>query len=145
MYKQRLKEYIEKDVIYQDYKKQKEFESSDFDNFCILHCEDIEEALFDLEQLRKENKELQEKYNIRSKAYNNILLENASLHNKIDKLTNNLENSINSINAKLGYKEIRVENGRIANLINDYRIVRLKAIRMKCKELLEILKGDVNE
>ena len=60
MYKQRLKEYIEKDVIYQAYKEQKEFESSDFDNFCILHCEDIEEALFDLEQLQQENKEQEE-------------------------------------------------------------------------------------
>lgn len=63
MYRQRLKEYIEEDVIYQAYKEQKEFESSDFDNFCILHCEDIEEALFDLEQLRKENQELQTKIN----------------------------------------------------------------------------------
>lgn len=64
MYKQRLEEYIEKDKIYQAYKKQKEFETSDFDNFCILHCEDIEEALFDLEQLRKENKKLQNKIHI---------------------------------------------------------------------------------
>lgn len=65
------------------------------------------------------------------------------LNNKIDKLTNNLENSINSINAKLGDKEIRVENGKIVNPINDYRTVRLKAIRMKCKELQEILKDSV--
>ena len=64
MYKQRLEEYIEKDKIYQAYKKQKEFETSDFDNFCFLHCEDIEEALFDLEQLRKENKKLQNKIHI---------------------------------------------------------------------------------
>ena len=64
MYRQRLKEYIEEDVIYQVYKEQKEFESSDFDNFGILHCEDIEEALFDLEQLRKENKKLQNKIHI---------------------------------------------------------------------------------
>ena len=60
MYKQRLEEYIEKDKIYQAYKKQKEIETSDFDNFCILHCEDIEEALFDLEQLKKENNQLKE-------------------------------------------------------------------------------------
>ena len=60
MYKQRLEEYIEKDKIYQAYKKQKEIETSDFDNFCILHCEDIEKVLFDLEQLKKENNQLKE-------------------------------------------------------------------------------------
>ena len=51
MYKQRLEEYIEKDKIYQAYKKQKEFETSDFDNFCILHCEDIEDLLKEVEEL----------------------------------------------------------------------------------------------
>lgn len=39
------------------------------------------------EGMEQENKELQEKYNIRSKAYNNILLENADLHNKIDEIS----------------------------------------------------------
>lgn len=88
MYKQRLKEYIEKDVIYQDYKKQKEFESSDFDNFCILHCEDIEEALFDLEQLRKENKEL---------------------HNKIDKVIKIMEDyTLFSLSAEKVMKIINI-------------------------------------
>ena len=76
-------------------------------------------------------------YEIHNKVFNEI----EELHNKIDKLTNNLENSINNINVKLGDKEIRVENGKIVNPINDYRTVRLKAIRMKCKELQEILKG----
>lgn len=56
------------------------------------------------------------------------------------KLNNNLINSIKSITNKLLNKEVRVENGRVINPINDYRIVRLKGIRTKCKELLDILK-----
>ena len=40
-----------------------------------------------LENLKKENQQLKEKYNIRSKAYNNILLENASLHNVLDEIS----------------------------------------------------------
>lgn len=64
---------------------------------------------------------------------------------KIDKAVSNLENSIKSINDKLADKEIRCENGRIVNPINDYRVVRLKGIRTKCNELLKILKGNNNE
>ena len=99
MYKQRLEEYIEKDKIYQAYKKQKEIETSDFDNFCILHCEDIEEALFDLEQLKKENNQLKEQYCERtdcggrlgnSKKVERLIQENKELHNKIDKLEDEL-------------------------------------------------------
>ena len=37
-YKERLKEYIGKDEIYQDYKQNKLMNCSDFDKFCIQHC-----------------------------------------------------------------------------------------------------------
>lgn len=59
---------------------------------------------------------------------------------KIDKVVINLKKSIKSIDNKLNDKEIRVENGRVINPPNDYRIVRLKAIRTKCKEILDLLK-----
>lgn len=61
------------------------------------------------------------------------------LKTTLDEIRDNIQNSIDSINDRLSDKEIRVENGIIVNPINDYRIVRLKAIRMKCKELLQIL------
>ena len=44
-WKERLKEYISKDEIYQDYKQNKLMNCSDFDKFCIQHCKDIEELL----------------------------------------------------------------------------------------------------
>ena len=79
--------------------------------------------------------------------YSNILIEyieqlqqeNQKLKRVLDEIRDNLQKSIDSINDKLSDKEIRVENGIIVNPINDYRVVRLKAIRMKCKELLKIL------
>ena len=57
-YKERLKEYIDKDEIYQDYKQDKLMNCSDFDEFCIQHCKDIEELLeenLELEQALDEN------------------------------------------------------------------------------------------
>ena len=48
----RLRDYIKDDVIYQDYKKGIKPES-DFDRFCIQHCEDIEELLNENERLKK--------------------------------------------------------------------------------------------
>ena len=60
---------------------------------------------------------------------------------RINKAKNNLEKSIESINNKLADKELRVVNDRIEYLTNECRIARLKAIRMKCKEILDILGG----
>ena len=60
-YKERLKEYANKDEIYQDYKQNKLINSSDFDKFCIQHCKDIEELLeenLELEQVLDENNKL---------------------------------------------------------------------------------------
>ena len=59
--KEKLKEYISKDEIYQDYKQNKLMNCSDFDNFCIQHCKDIEELLeenLELEQALDENNKL---------------------------------------------------------------------------------------
>ena len=43
--KEKLKEYISKDEIYQDYRQNKLMNPSDFDKFCIQHCKYIEELL----------------------------------------------------------------------------------------------------
>lgn len=48
-YVQSLFDYIEKDDIYQKWKKGElqGVELSDFDYFCIKHCEDIEDLLYE--------------------------------------------------------------------------------------------------
>lgn len=67
---------------------------------------------------------------------------NIELLTKIDNVVRKLENSIESIDKKLlDDKKIKVEDGRVVNM-NDYQIVRLKAIRMKCKEILKMLKEE---
>ena len=67
---------------------------------------------------------------------------NIELLTKIDSIVRKLENSIESIDKKLlDDKKIKIENGRVVNM-NDYQIVRLKAIRMKCKEILKMLKEE---
>ena len=43
-YKERLKQYLEEDVIYSEYRSGK-CDMSDFDKFCIEHCKDIESLL----------------------------------------------------------------------------------------------------
>ena len=48
---QRLREYVDKDEVYASYKLGTLKEPSDFDNFCIEHCKDIEEMLCKVKEL----------------------------------------------------------------------------------------------
>ena len=48
---ERLREYIEKDTMYQEYKKSNK-EPSDFERFCYVHCRDIENVLNTLDEIR---------------------------------------------------------------------------------------------
>ena len=49
--KERVREYIEQDQIYQDWKSGKLIDLSDFDKFCIDNCKAIEELLNEVEEL----------------------------------------------------------------------------------------------
>ena len=51
-YKERLKQYLEEDVIYSEYRSGK-FDMSDFDKFCIEHCKDIECLLNENEEQKE--------------------------------------------------------------------------------------------
>lgn len=50
--KERLREYIENDEIYTEYKSGK-CDMSDFDKFCIEHCKDIECLLNEVQELKE--------------------------------------------------------------------------------------------
>lgn len=54
-----LKEYLEKDSLYVLHKKGENKELSDFDKFCIGHCEDIEVLITEYERQKQRNKEHQ--------------------------------------------------------------------------------------
>ena len=51
-YKERLREYVENDDIYTEYKNGK-CDMSDFDKFCIEHCKDIECLLNENEEQKE--------------------------------------------------------------------------------------------
>ena len=51
-YKERLKQYLEEDAIYSEYKSGK-CDMSDFDKFCIEHCKDIECLLNENEEQKE--------------------------------------------------------------------------------------------
>lgn len=51
-YKERLKQYLEEDTIYSEYKSGR-CDMSDFDNFCIEHCKDIDSLLNENEKLKE--------------------------------------------------------------------------------------------
>lgn len=56
---ERLKEYVELDYVYQEWKRDENInELSDFDWFCVQHCQDIEHILKENEELKKKLKEL---------------------------------------------------------------------------------------
>lgn len=56
---ERLKEYVELDYVYQEWKRDENInELSDFDWFCVQHCQDIEHILNENEELKKKLKEL---------------------------------------------------------------------------------------
>lgn len=56
---ERLKEYVELDYVYQEWKRDENInELGDFDWFCVQHCQDIEHILNENEELKKKLKEL---------------------------------------------------------------------------------------
>lgn len=75
-YKQRLEEYVEKDMLYQKFKLNVFPDSdlkglSDFDKFCIQHCEDIDKLLNENEKLQEDLEYWQEKYKELEDSLNN--------------------------------------------------------------------------
>lgn len=69
-YKERLKQYLEEDTIYSEYKSGK-CDMSDFDKFCIEHCKDIECLLNENEKLNERLKVALEVLEERQSIYSN--------------------------------------------------------------------------
>lgn len=69
-YKERLKQYLEEDAIYSEYKSGK-CDMSDFDKFCVEHCKDIECLLNENEELNERIKLALEVLEERQSIYSN--------------------------------------------------------------------------
>ncbi len=74
---ERLKEYIERDEIYQEYKQYKLMNPSDFEIFCIQHCKDVEEIL-------EENQKLKQKYETAVADYETTMAEKNELKKHLE-------------------------------------------------------------
>jgi hypothetical protein len=85
----------------------------------FLHHSMVDAMYFEIKKLREENQQLKKQK---------------------DDVVECCKNSIKSINEKLenNKEPFEVVDGKIIYL-NDYQVVRLKAIRMKCKEILRML------
>ena len=125
-YKERLRNFADEDVIYQEYKKGILKEVSDFDKFCIQHCEDIEKILKEVECLQDRIAYLERSNNRREETILELREENLELQIKIEKAIELIKNKT---------KIIPLEEGGGLELC-DYDI----------RNLLEILKdSDVDE
>ena len=83
--KERLTEYIERDEIYQDYKKDKLMYASDFDKFCIEHCKDIEELLEENQELQKQLEYLRSGEYYNQLRFEREMLEHIVEHGEVSK------------------------------------------------------------
>lgn len=83
--KERLTEYIERDEIYQDYKKDKLMNASDFDKFCIQYCKDIEEILEENQELQKQLEYLRSGEYYNQLRFEREMLEHIVEHGEVSK------------------------------------------------------------
>lgn len=97
-YKERLKQYLEEDVIYSEYKSGK-CDMSDFDKFCIEHCKDIECLLNENE----EQKEVIDKAISQLGMYADILTNNCDAYSICVSLLDTLKRG--GINGRRRFQE----------------------------------------
>lgn len=92
-YVERLTDYINSDLIYQNYKNGnlRDNELSDFDKFCISHCEDIENIL---EYINNKNKNIKFYYNKQDFDKNDgVKLTDSKIQDMIDDVIKRLDSS----------------------------------------------------
>ena len=135
--KERLKDYIETDPIYEEWISDKLKNPSDFDKYCIQHCEDIDILLL-------ENKLLRTKLDTIDTALDDTLI--GKIIRKAKPFYRYQENGIK--------KEIKTKIDRAIDFIEDNwiryedaKLYKRKADELEISiediyELLKILKGE---
>lgn len=103
---ERLREYINKDYSYINYKTGVE-EGTDFDKFCIQHCKDIEELL-------EENEKLKADLQLHNGA---LKRENEAIH-RVNDLEEVIDKALEYINNHL--KQDMLSDFTGANYIQEY-------------------------
>lgn len=113
--KERLKEYIKEDTIYNEYLEKNTSYVSDFDKFCIEHCQDIKNILEENEKLKKgfneaihkatefesEVYELRADYGTKAQVERDMLLEeNRVIKSRWNELRRSIKENINYIESQ---------------------------------------------
>lgn len=93
----RLREYVEKDIIYQDYKKSNK-EPSDFERFCFVHCRDIENVLNENQLLKEEIEKLNHIIDKQDRDITTISTGNKMLKNTLEEIKKHCESKIKICN-----------------------------------------------
>ena len=123
-YKERLKQYLEEDTIYSEYKSGK-CDMSDFDKFCIEHCKDIECLLNENQELKEQLEEI------------NNFINKASFVN--------IEQLMLDYCAKVEQQKEFIE--WLENKMNEthYAVFEFQAYRLAFEKYKEIIGADTNE
>ncbi len=107
----RLREYVENDKIYQDYKNNGK-EPSDFERFCFVHCRDIENVLKENQQLKEQLKDENNYHNEAVKWYKEafeIEQERIKYRNVLDEIREYIKEYIREDADYSNYMEMRKE------------------------------------
>ena len=172
--KERLREYIEIDPMYQEMKSGLLSELSDFDEFSINHCKDIEDLLKENEELkamidkedgcnhrRKQIFELKDKLCVALKDTKNLKQENQQLKEQLETKHNGFMASVeescdlakeidlwtNKYNEEFDKnKELHNKIDKVNDLVSHFSGGQVdENTRELGIKIEEILKGDVDE
>ena len=83
---ERLKQYIDNDEVYQDYKKGN-INLTDFEKFCVQHCKDIEEILEENQKYKEVINKISDIINYEHNFYDDI----TNMRNDIEKILKEVE------------------------------------------------------
>ncbi len=86
--KERLEQYIKEDKVYNDWLDENTSYVSDFDRFCIQHCEDIKCLLEENEKLKQWDNNKDSRNSRQRVANAKLLKENQKLRKKLDEYEN---------------------------------------------------------
>ena len=130
----KLQAYVNSDEIYQKYKNKQLKEISDFDRFCIKHCDDIEELIREYECLYMFYKDKQ-----RNSSHINVgsIEEDIEILNSIVKVNKDFLSDIE--NQTINQKEIKA----LEHLLSDY--TRQKQINEEHQKINGELREKVKE
>lgn len=107
--RQDLKDYIETDEIYQDYKRDSNLIKSDFDWFCVRHCEAINLVLQELDKYEKQiDLEYVENNYVERKYVERDYISKEKIREKIEKLKEKLSQTEGLIAGMLIMKQILI-------------------------------------